>query len=207
MLAGNGIATARDARPERGLAEHAALTLIVDGRHTMHAYLRTLLSTALPALIVPALLTVATAAQASVIDISNGFYTQKVQTTYGFDFSFGHSGTFTHNGVSHPTTLEFDCSVYTTAHDVHCEGFVTLDNDGAAVLWTFDGGTEQAEWRSDDVDININLDLVYNEWGPHVIPDIIPLGGGLVQLDNGFIYSSRWLAIRDRFTNLPIGVD
>ncbi|HEY0135210.1 MAG TPA: hypothetical protein VGB85_14075 [Nannocystis sp.] len=170
----------------------------------MHSFIHTLLSSILPALVVPALLTVATAAQASLLDISNCFYTQKVQTTYGFDFSFGHSGKFTRNGISHPTTLEFDCSVYTTAHDVHCEGFMTLDDDIGAVLWTFDGGTDKAAWKIDEVDIDIDFDHVYNEWGWNVMPDIIPVAGGLVRREDGSYYSSDWAAIRDRITNLPI---
>ena len=195
MLTGNGPSTAHGVRGldllGRGAAGYASTTSTRE--IPMHSYLRTVLSAAstryLPALLVPALLTASTAAHAALLDISNGFFTGHSTTTVGFDFDFVLEGTLTHNGVAHSTSIELSCVVDNVAHDVDCDGVLTLGSATIGIGCAFDGATDDAEWTIDS-GASAGQSSAHHEWGKDLLAEFIPVREEVLIDENGFYYYS-----------------
>ena len=79
----------------------------------------------LPALLVPALLTVAGTAHAG-LDITHGYTSVYTQTTVGFDFYVEAEGTFTSANGTRDTSMYMDCSWNTILESSNCIGTLTV---------------------------------------------------------------------------------
>lgn len=166
------------------------------------------LRTLLPALLLPALLTAPSAADAAVT-ISNGFLSARTTTTVGFDFTLGLHGTVVLSGTARPTSIQLTCSVDTVAEGIACDGTLSVQGTSAAIRMDFDGATGVAAWAI-AAGAPAALDNAHEQWGEEVVPNAmgVPDGWDYVEFYSGgewrrFYYSTTWAETFESITGLP----
>lgn len=175
---------------------------------TMHTRTQLFARTLLPTLILPVALLSAGSAHAE-LSISNGFLTDKVITTEGWDFSLGINGAVTLGGNTYPTAVNLDCSVDTGEQLVVCGGIMTLNGYEADIMMDYDSATGEGRWAM-EAGLPAAANTVHEMWGEEIVPNTlsVPDGWGSVEYSASsswrfFYYSISWAKVYVSITGMP----